>query len=271
MATQPQAGTPTLSEAAVRYLAGLGTDDRGAQQQEVHRFVRWYGASRAAGDLLAHRVGAYAEAVESGGGDLAAKLEPVRSFLAFLKKQGWTERSMAVHLRAKRSRSGSSSKAATGSDRRTQVTREGYDRLRQEVEDLKQERPRIAEMIRRAAADKDFRENAPLDAAREHQGIVEARIRELESIVAGAEVVGPNDQVGEQISVGSSVRLWDIALEEELTFTLVGPDEANPAQGRISIASPTGRALLGRRAGDEIAVQAPAGVVHYRILHTAYR
>jgi transcription elongation factor GreA len=83
--------------------------------------------------------------------------------------------------------------------------------------------------------------------------------------------VGPNDHQGEQIAVGSSVRLWDIALEEELTFTLVGPDEANPAQGRISIASPTGRALLGRRAGDEIHVQAPAGVVHYRILHTSYR
>lgn len=265
---QPQVGIPTLSEAAVHYLAGLGSDDRNTQQHEVYRFVRWYGAERTAGDLIPHRVGAYAEAVESGGGDLAAKLEPVRSFLTYIKKQGWTERSMAVHLRAKRSRSSSGAKTPTRSEQRTQVTREGYDRLQQELEGLKQERPRVAEMIRRAAADKDFRENAPLDAAREHQGIMEARIRELERIVAGAEVVDPNDHQGEQIYVGSSVQLWDVALEEELTFTLVGPDEANPAQGRISIASPTGGALLGRRAGDEIQVQAPAGIVHYRILHT---
>ncbi len=268
---QPQVSIPTLGEAAVQYLAGLGSDDRNAQQQEVYRFVRWYGAERAAADLIPHRVGAYAEAVESGGGDLAAKLEPVRSFLAYIKKQRWTERSMAVHLRVKRARSSSNAKATTGSQRRTQVTREGYDRLQQEMEGLKEERPRVAEMIRRAAADKDFRENAPLDAAREHQGIMEARIRELERIVAGAEVVDPSAMMGEQISVGSSVHLWDVALEEELTFILVGPDEANPAQGRISIASPTGGALLGRRAGDEIQVQAPAGIVHYRILNTTYQ
>ena len=113
--------------------------------------------------------------------------------------------------------------------------------------------------------DKDFRENAPYDAAKHHQAEVEARIRQIEHTLAVAQVVDQKPLASNQVGLGSTVILEDLTHEEELTYTLVGTNEANPRAGRISIASPVGRALIDRRVGDEIEVQAPVGVIRYQI------
>jgi len=134
-----------------------------------------------------------------------------------------------------------------------------------ELESLKMERPMIAEQIRLAAADKDVRENAPLEAARERQGHLEARIREIEATLGAATVMDDRPRATRTVGVGCRVRLSDMKSGDELTYRLVSPSEADPAQGRLSIASPTGKALLDHETGALVKVEAPVGTLQYRI------
>lgn len=215
------------------------------------------------GELTAHEVASYAERMEGSSANAVQRLEPVKAFLSYAKKEGFTRNNLAVHLRPKK---GTHKQEASGKRREEAVplTPEGYRELKEELAALQRQRPRIAEGIRRAAADKDFRENAPLDAAKDYQGMVEARIRELEAILKSAVV--PTEQVDSaNVTLGSTVSLHDLSTGEDLRYTLVNSNEANLAKGKLSIASPTGKALLGRTKGDEIEVTAPAGMLRYRI------
>ncbi|MBI4199103.1 MAG: transcription elongation factor GreA [Chloroflexi bacterium] len=149
-----------------------------------------------------------------------------------------------------------------------QLTSEGYRQLREELAARLEERLTVAEEIRRAAADKDFTENSPLDAAREHQGHLEARIRELEATVQGAVVLDGRSRPGGasvKVGVGSRVVLRQQDTGREVSYLLVEPREADPANGKLSIASPVGRALLNRNVGQEVEVATPRGPVRYLI------
>lgn len=253
----------TLAQAATQFLGSLPSEDRERCQQEVNKFIRWYGMERSIEELTAHEVARYAERMEGSSANAMKRLEPVRSFLAYAKKEGFTKNNLAVHLRLKK---GSPRQELPGKGHMEAValTPEGYRELKAELTALKRERPKIAEGIRRAAADKDFRENAPLDAAKDYQGMVEARIRALEGILKTS-VVTTEAADTANITQGSTVSLHDMSTFEELRYTLVNPNEANLAKGKLSIASPTGKALLGRGKGDVIEVKAPAGMLRYRI------
>jgi transcription elongation factor GreA len=114
--------------------------------------------------------------------------------------------------------------------------------------------------------DKDFRENAPLDAARDHQGYVEGRIRRLEATLQQAVVVQDDPAPsGHEVEIGSTVVLRNLESGAETTYTLVRPGEVDAAQGRISFQSPMGQALLLHRAGDQVDVAAPSGTRRFRI------
>jgi len=262
----------TLSEAAGRFLAMLKEDERAQAQAELNRFVRHFGSDLRTSSLRAIDVEDYQERVERTGVDAASKLGPIKNFLTFVYKQSGTETNYGRLIKARRSMATraalrkSSRGAASGEDGAIQVTNEGYQGLKQELEYLTTvKRAEIAHDLYEARIDKDFRENAPYDAAKQHQAEVEARIRQLEHTLAVAQVVdqatGPMSQVG----IGSTVRLRDVTHDEDLTYTLVGTSEANPKAGRISTASPVGRALLDRQVGDEVEVAAPIGMVRYRI------
>jgi transcription elongation factor GreA len=148
---------------------------------------------------------------------------------------------------------------------RTPMTREGFMRLQQELDQLKrEERPRIIRAIAEARAHGDLSENAEYHAAKERQGFVEGRIRELETKVGGAEVIDP-PRDGERITFGSSVRLQD-ADGKEVRYQIVGSDEADPATGRISVLSPMARTLIGKEVGDEVKVQTPGGARTFEVL-----
>ena len=148
---------------------------------------------------------------------------------------------------------------------RTPMTREGFARLQHELEQLKrEERPRIIKAIAEARAHGDLSENAEYHAAKERQGFIEARIRELEAKVGGAEVIDP-PRDGDRITFGSSVRLRGPD-GKEVRYQIVGSDEAEPATGRISILSPLARTLIGKVVGDEVKVQAPGGARTYEVL-----
>jgi len=142
---------------------------------------------------------------------------------------------------------------------------EGRQEIQRELEALRQQRPHLAAEIKRAAADKDFRENAPLEAAREELGRVESRIRELEALLRGAVPSGPAAPA-QRVGMGSSLRLRDVDSGEELEYTLVGPGEVDPARGRISVSSPVGQALLGHSPGEVVEVATPGGRYRYHIL-----
>jgi transcription elongation factor GreA len=122
----------------------------------------------------------------------------------------------------------------------------------------------VVEEIRKAAADKDFRENAPLEAAKEQQGHLEGRIRELESTLKSVTVIRGGEG-NARIDAGDAIVLNDLASGDEINVTLVHASEANPARGKISLVSPMGKALLGHLTGDTVEVAAPVGKLHYRV------
>ena len=256
-------GVVTLSEAAARFLSALPSEGREESRGEIYRFVRWYGADRPITELRGHDVALYAESLGPATADVLRRAETLRSFLASAKKEGLTTTNLATHLRLRKSPTSTEGGAVTATP--SQLTAEGHASLAAELESLKAQRPAIAEELRRAMVDKDFRENAPLDATRERQAHVEGRIRQLETILKHAQVIGRQAVAGAKTHLGSTVILRDLASGSDVRYTLVSPSEVNPAEGKISIASPVGKALLNRTLGDEVEVSVPAGRLRFRI------
>ena len=155
---------------------------------------------------------------------------------------------------------------------KTPITTRGAGLMRDELQQLKSvERPRIIQAIAEARSHGDLSENAEYDAARERQGFVEARISDLESKLANAQVIDPRllDADGRCV-FGATVDLEDEDGGAETTYQIVGEDEANIKTGKISISSPIARALIGKYAGDAVEVQTPGGVKRYEILDVRY-
>jgi len=253
-----------LAEAATDFLSSLPAEERDECRQELNKFVRWCGTERLLCDLAAPEVANYAQSIDVPSVNAAKKIVPVKAFLTYAKKKGLTDSNLSVHLRVKKVTPKKGPQHHRPRPVITNMTEEGYHKLEVELTSLKEERPNIAESIRKAAADKDFRENAPLDAAKEHQGMIEARIRELEHTLKTSAIKTEKTD-STKVSIGSTVILLDISNNEELRYKLVNPREANPLKGKLSAESPTGKALLSRTQGETIEVAAPAGTLQYRI------
>jgi transcription elongation factor GreA len=145
------------------------------------------------------------------------------------------------------------------------MTPEGHAALTEELAALKAERPKISQEIGVAREHGDLKENAEYHAAREKQGICEARIAEIEDKLSRAEVIDPSTLDGDKVKFGAIVELEDMDNGTVVTYRLVGPDESDIEQGKISITSPVARALVGREVGDEVRVQAPGGLRTYEV------
>jgi transcription elongation factor GreA len=256
---------PSLGEAAARYLAKLAPKDRDASQPEVYKFARWYGWESPFSRLAAPAVASYAEQLSVSDTDYARKLELVRAFLAYAKKAGWSQTNLATHLKTRKGKTVPPVATGRGLPEAVSLSRQKYDELAAEVENLKQRSRELISEIQRAAADKDFRENAPLDAAREERGHVEGRIKELEETLKAATIIDDRKEPAHKSGVGDSIVLSDLASGEELCYTIVDPREVDPLKGKISIASPLGKALIGRKDGDVVEINAPAGRLRYQI------
>ena len=145
------------------------------------------------------------------------------------------------------------------------MTSPGHERLKAELERLKRvERPAITKAIAEARAHGDLSENAEYHAAREKQGMTEARIKDLEAMLGTAEVINPPTS-GDRITFGSTVRLEDES-GKEVVYQIVGSEESDPAHGRISILAPLARTLIGKKIDDTVTVQLPAGKKTFHIL-----
>jgi len=260
----------SLSEVATRFLASLSPEERGASQQEVYRFVRWYGWERPLAGLTAPEVANYAERLSVSDTNYMKKLELIRAFLIYAKKEGWCKTNLATQLKAKKGKTTLRSSSRRGSPQTTSLTQQGYAELKAELDTLKGKRLQAIDEMRRAAADKDFRENAPLEAAREQCGQLEGRIEELEEALKSATVLGKGQKTTLKVGVGDSVTLCDLASSEEMHYTIVSPREVDPIQGKISSASPIGRALIGRGQEEVIEVEVPAGKLRYQVIQIEY-
>ena len=254
----------TLSAMASRFISSVPQNKRHESQPEVTKFIRWCGRDRAISDITNQEVEQYALGL--GNSPAAAKgYEHIRAFLNYAHKQGATRAKLSTSFRPKKA--SSAPELVRRPQAVTELTEEGLSNLQAELEELKNRRGAIAQELHRAAADKDFRENAPLEAAREQQGQVESRIRQLEATLNSSRVL-KKERVGEAkavIATGSSISFKDLSNGEELNYILVSPNEANLANGKLSIASPVGKALLGRTKGEEVEVKVAAGTFRYRI------
>lgn len=152
-------------------------------------------------------------------------------------------------------------------EKKNLMTYAGLKKLEDELHELKVvRRKEVAEKIKEAREQGDLSENAEYDAAKDEQRDIEARIEELEAILKNAEVVVEDEADTEKINVGCKVLVYDEEFEEEVEFKIVGSTEANSLQGKISNESPLGKALIGAKVGDEVSVEAPAGMMNYKIL-----
>ncbi len=147
------------------------------------------------------------------------------------------------------------------------LTQKGYEQLREELEFLKTTKRReIAQAIAKARAMGDLSENAEYDAAKEAQGHLEKRIAELEDKLSRARIIENENIPTDKVYIGACVKLLDEDTQEESAYTLVSPPEADYTQNKLSIESPIGRALLGRKAGETVEIQVPAGILRYKII-----
>jgi transcription elongation factor GreA len=152
------------------------------------------------------------------------------------------------------------------------LTVRGAELLREELQRLKSvERPSVIEAIAEARSHGDLSENAEYDAAKERQGFVEGRIADLESKLSNAQVINPAELDADgRVVFGATVELMDLETEDEVTYQIVGDDEANIKEGRVSVNSPVARALIGKMAGDVAEVLAPGGIREFEVLDVQY-
>ncbi len=147
------------------------------------------------------------------------------------------------------------------------LTYAGLKQYEDELHNLKVvRRKEVAQKIKEAREQGDLSENAEYDAAKDEQRDIELRIEELEKLLKNAEVVVEDEVDLDQVSIGCKVKVYDVEFDEEVEFTLVGSAQANSLENRISNESPVGRALLGKKVGDTVDVEAPAGVLQYKVL-----
>lgn len=151
------------------------------------------------------------------------------------------------------------------------MTAEGHQRLQEELKQLVRfERPKVVQDIAEARSHGDLSENAEYDAAKDRQGFVEGRIKELNTKIALAQVIDPTTIKSDKIVFGAKVTLFDIDIEKEVSYQIVGEDEADIKVGKISIGSPVGRTLIGHRVDEEVSIVVPSGIRLYEVISIEY-
>ncbi|MQG47633.1 MAG: transcription elongation factor GreA [SAR202 cluster bacterium] len=256
-----------VQEAFTKDSKTLSTQKKKAAQTEISRFVRHLGSDRSIRTIIPSEIGEYSnDFVKRTSQTEHEKIKSVKKFLAFLVNNQYTNANLSQHLRLRRSRrTRALQNIATKS---VNLTQSGYDDMKVQLSQLQKERIRLTGEIERAAADGDVRENAPLEAARENQAMVMSKMRDIESTLKIAEIIDSktNDT---RVQIGSKVSLIQSESGMKLDYQLVEPREASPLNKKISSQSPVGEAILGRRVGDEVTVNTPAGQQTYKVEKTA--
>ena len=273
--TQEEQTVLSLNEAFQTYVRQMPKDAKKAAQPEIAKFVRWLGAERLIDSIIPSEIGEFNEifGAKTATRDAKERLSAVKLFLTFLKKKELIEINLAQHLRLRKSRTISArSRTSATPDTNTRLvrlTQSGYNEMTKQLTQLQEERVRIVKDIQRAAADGDVRENAPLEAAREAQGMTIGKIQEIEATLKVAVIIDAKQQEEDRVHIGSKVELTETTSNKKVNYQLVEPNEANPLASKISIVSPVGSAILGQKLGDEVKVKTPRGEQVYKISKTS--
>ena len=233
------------------------------EKQWLYRFVQW-APDKLFNSIQPVEIENYANSLPSNSGEIDSQLRTLRQFLSYAKNAGYTTIALGQYLKIKRV----SSKKAVAMRKEVEkqvLTSSKKEQMECELNELKEKRVKIIDDIRRAAADKDLKENAPYHAAREEKAKLDGKILELETILKHAVVCDVETRQDYQVSMGSRFTLIHEPSGKEICYTLVMPREVNALEKRISPNSPVGQAVMGHKPGDVIEVRAPAGRTHYRI------
>ncbi len=257
------AGELTVGDAIRNYITALAPTERPTVVPVLNGFGRWFGLERGLAEIDAVQLERYQEYVAASGVDPTSRLEPLRIFLSDARAKKLIPVALASYVKVKRK--SAAERQSMGKPVAVQtidVTRQGFEQLQTELTKLESDDlPAAISAMAKAAADKDFRENAPYDAAKQHRAELQRRIDEIKETLARATVV--DDASEDRVGVGTRVFVRDLDEDEEFSYTLVGPGERGV--GKISTQSPVGRALLDHIVGDVVQVTVPAGVHKYRI------
>jgi len=257
----------TASEALAHFEGFMATEPEKLREgvPAIRALLESFGLDRQVGELKGSDVTAFVRSLPSSTPE---DVEPLRAFLAYCSRLNFTDDNLVPFLQlgpaAGGARGGQGANAELGGAA-FYVTFDGLKRLEAQVAEEKAKRPLIADKLREAMADKDFRENAPLDAARDEQAHLEMRIRDLESKLRNAVIIDEDAKAG-RANVGSVVVLLNLSTNKQQEFTLVSPTEVDPKSGKISIQSPVGVAVMNRSTGDEVTVNAPSGPMKFKLV-----
>ena len=272
--------TDQLGPLFTRYVQSVGvTRLNGEEAQHLRRFVGWCGPDTRIAAIYPHQIQSYLDQVAASAADPKPCASALRTFFAHASKTGWIDDNPATGLRITKRSTKSDPRAAAAQTGNTFISRKRYDELSVELEQHKGEgRERISQLLHAAIKDGDLRENAAYDEAKYQQGMLEARIRELEQTLRTSTITEDNEQTADKnsaaadegIKIGMRVELELTDGSETLAYHLVGPSEVDPLEGRISYLSPVGASLLAKRAGDTVDVETPAGSETYRVLSYSF-
>ena len=264
-----------------RYVQEVGVANlNGEEVQHLRRFVNWCGPETRITAILLHQLQTYLDQVATTASSPKPCADALRAFFSHALKAGWLEKNPTTGLRSSKRTTKSIGRVAAAQAGPTFVSRARHAELTDELEKLRGKgRERISRMLHAAIKDGDLRENAAYDEAKYQQGMMEARIRELEQTLrtsaitedeaeAAADGTSPGGDEGIKIGMRVEVELTDGS--EKLAYQLVGPSDVDPLEGRISYLSPVGASLLTKRTGDTVAVETPAGSKTYRVLSYSF-
>ena len=281
--TSEAADTTTIQEALDMYVRSLKSGSRSKgksssakpiDHKALYEFVKYFPPTACLQKLTPSDIGQYAEKVNGTGTTpgATAQLQAVKDFLAYAKKnEGLTEENLARYVRIRKARSRAGATVVSTESQTIELTSEGHAQLVSQREKLVQESESLVEEIRRARADGDVTENSPLDAAREEQGRVEARIQEITSTLDKSVIIVEGQTRDRKVvKIGARVEVKDLnSSRDPKVYTLVNRTEANPLDYRISDDSPMGKALLGKRVGQKLQVDTPRGKQSYEVVSIA--
>ncbi len=258
----------TLFDVLTEYLETLTPADHNTRGTYVRKYVDYAGGDFQVSLLTGARVELYAESqIKASDPRAADRVAALKAWFVYLKKKSYTEKNLGVHIRVRKSSARGAKRAPVVEHEEAliEMTEDGLESLKHELDELKGSVSGLVEAVALAREDKDFRENAPLDAAREAMVFNQQRRREVEETLKRAVVVDARADVSGASSVGSIVQVRRLDDDLEVAYQLVSAHEADAAEKKISIDSPVGKELLGRRAGDQVSVYAPKGVIEFEI------
>jgi transcription elongation factor GreA len=253
----------TLGEALIEYLPTLKPEQRHLHEAFVRNYVEYAGDATPISTLTGSRVESYVESrVKASDPNAPERVMALKNWFQYLKKKNYSAANFGVHVRVKRpvKRSGAQVRVV---QEPLAMTEEGIANLRAELDEINRKIPDMQRAIEVARSDGDLRENAPYHAAREDLAFTNARRDQLENSLKRAVTVAR--QTEGSSALGSTVTVTRLDSGKPYRYKLVGAREANAAEQKISVESPVGSALLGRSPGEEVAVDAPSGQIHFRI------